>query len=115
MKHSLFIALGFAMVSLFTSNNASALTMVEFTAICDSTEKPCAEHPIIQAYVGGSLDLIAVLDEETEYLEKIYCKDPSDLFDVTRIIEFMESHQTEYANKNSMLLVVRYFEQNSGC
>jgi len=89
--------------------------MRDFIAICETSEKPCAEHPILTAYVGGSLDLIAALDEETEYLQKVYCKDPKDLFDVNGIIKFMESHQTEYANVNSMLLVIRYLEEYGGC
>lgn len=115
MKHSIIILTGLLMTGFFVSNNTWALTMADFLAICESTEKSCAEQPILQAYVGGSLDLIAVLDEETEYLQKLYCKDPSDLFDVSRIIEFMESHQAEYAQDNSMLLVIRYLEENSGC
>ena len=60
MKQSLIIMAGFAIASLVVSGNTSALTMADFLAICESTEKPCTEHPILQAYVGGSLDLIQV-------------------------------------------------------
>lgn len=115
MKHSIIVLVWFAISSLFLSNSALALTMADFIKICESAEKPCYEYPILQAYVGGSLDLIAALDEETEYLEKIYCKKPSEIFNVRRIIEFMESHNVEYAKKNSMLLVIRYLEENGGC
>jgi len=89
--------------------------MTQFISICESTDKPCEEHSILQAYVGGSLDLIAVLDEETEYLDKIYCKEPKDLFDVSKIIKYMESHKIEYAQRNAMVLLIRYFEKNGGC
>jgi len=115
MKNTLVIIFGFTLASFFISSTTSALTMKDFIAICESTDKACDEHPILQAYIGGSLDLIAVLDEETEYLDKVYCKEPKGLFDVSKIIKFMELHQIEYAQKNSMLLVIRYFEENGGC
>jgi len=115
MKNKLIIIFGFPLASLYMASAAAALTMTDFITICESTDKTCDEHRILQAYVGGSLDLIAALDEETEYLDKVYCKEPKNLFDVSRIIKFMESHQVEYAQKNAMLLVIRYLEENGGC
>lgn len=97
------------------SPNAAALTMGQFSAICDSAPGECSDHPTLQAYVGGALDLIATLDEQTEYLDTLYCETPQTLFDVPRIIRFMEEHSEGYADRNAMLLFVRYFEVNGGC
>lgn len=94
---------------------ASALTMEQVSRICDSASENCSDHPVLQAYVGGALDLLATLDEDTRYLDKLYCKDPKEIFDVPTIIRFMQSHDDEYATRNAMLLVVRYFEGNGGC
>lgn len=100
---------------LVLPNKASALTMDQVAAICAAYDGECSEHPILQAYVGGALDLIAVLDEETDYLAEIYCKEPSDLFDVPAIIQYMGKHRVEYAERNAMLLVIRYLEEKGGC
>lgn len=97
------------------SPSATALTVEQFSAICDSSPGECSDHPTLQAYVGGALDLLATLDEETEYLDTLYCAEPQTLFDVPTIIRFMEEHGEEYAKRNAMLLVVRYFEANGGC
>ena len=97
------------------SASVAALTTDEFFAICASAPVPCHEHPILQAYVGGALDLLATLDEQTAYLGSVYCKDPADLFDVTAIMGFMETQRKDYASRNAMLLVVRYFEHHGGC
>lgn len=96
-------------------SNVSALTMDQVASICASHQGDCSEVPLLQAYVGGALDLIAMLDEETHYLSKVYCKPPSTLFDVPAIIKFMGMHRVEYANKNAMMLVIRYLEEKGGC
>ena len=100
---------------LLLSSAASSLSMEQFTAICQSQKRACHTYPILQAYVGGALDLIAMLDEETDYLAKVYCKKPAELFDVPKIIRFMEEHQEAYATRNAMLLVIRYLEEKGGC
>ncbi|WP_027328715.1 hypothetical protein [Marinimicrobium agarilyticum] len=97
------------------STGASALTVEQFSNICDSAPGECSDHPTLQAYVGGALDLIATLDEETKYLDTLYCRDPQTLFDVPTIIRFMQEHREGYTERNAMLLVVRYFEANGGC
>ncbi len=94
---------------------AIALTMDQFSRICHSSPGECSAHPILQAYVGGALDLLGVLDEKTEYLDKLYCKEPNELFDVPAIIRFMQQRSEQYATDNAMLLLVRYFEKNGGC
>lgn len=101
--------------SFLTSSPATALTMNQFASICESGEADCSEHPILRAYVGGALDLIAMLDEETDYLAEVYCKPTKELFDVPAIIRYMETQQTQYADKNAMLVVIRYFEEHGGC
>ncbi|MEE9346321.1 MAG: hypothetical protein V3U88_12015, partial [Methylococcales bacterium] len=67
-----------------------ALTMKQVSNICHSSPGECSDHPILRAYVGGALDLLATLDERTDYLGKVYCKKPKELFDVPAIIRFME-------------------------
>ena len=95
--------------------SATALTMDEFSNICQSSPSECSDHPMLQAYVGGALDLLATLDERTDYLKKLYCKEPNKLFDVPTIIRFMEQRSEQYVNDNAMLVLVRYFEEHGGC
>ena len=95
--------------------SASALTMKQVSEICHSSSVECSNHPIIRAYVGGALDLLATLDEQTDYLGKVYCKKPKELFDVAAIIHVMELRSEQYATDNAMLVLVRYFEEHGGC
>lgn len=108
-------AIAAASTILLLPGNASALTMDQVAAICGSHEGECSENPLLQAYVGGALDLIAMLDEETDYLGEVYCEEPSTFFDVSAIIQYMGAHRVEYADRNAMLLVVRYLEEKGGC
>lgn len=94
---------------------ASALTMKQFADICQSSPGECSDHPILQAYVGGALDLLATLDEKTDYLDTLYCREPKALFDVAAIIRFMSQRTEEFATDNAMLVLVRYFEAQGGC
>lgn len=96
-------------------SNGSALTMDQVAAMCASYQGECSEHPMLQAYVGGALDLIAMLDQETDYLGDVYCEEPSALFDVPAIIQYMGKNRVEYADRNAMLLVIRYLEEKGGC
>jgi len=102
-------------VTFLMSSPATALTMDQFVDICKSAETDCSKHPILHAYVGGALDLIAMLDEETDYLTEIYCKPTKELFDVPAIIRYMEAQQAQYSNKNAMLVIIRFFEEHGGC
>ena len=102
-------------LGLMVSRPAAALTAAEFVAICEQVGRPCAEIPVLQAYVGGALDLVAALDEQTDYLRPIYCKSPELLFDVTAIIEFIANHSAEHAERNAMTLVIRFLEEFGGC
>lgn len=92
-----------------------ALTMKQVSDICHSSSDECSDHPLIRAYVGGALDMLATLDERTDYLGKVYCKEPKELFDVPTIIRFMESRSDQYVTDNAMLVLVRYFEEHGGC
>lgn len=112
------IARAVAVAVLFTftpHQNAAALSMNQFVAICAAQPGECSEHPLLQAYVGGALDLIAMLDEETDYLRQVYCESTSTLFDVDAIIRYMTQHAEDYADKNAMLLLIRYLEEKGGC
>lgn len=94
---------------------ANALTMEQFSNICKSSPGECSDHPLLQAYVGGALDLLATLDERTDYLHTVYCKTPKELFDVPAIIRFMEQQSEPHSSDNAMLMLVRYIEKNGGC
>ena len=113
------IAITFNLLSslllLLLATPAQAMKISEFSQICASTPAPCADIPLIRAYVGGALDLLASLDENTEYLTQIYCKPAQELFDAARIIQFMQSHQNENPARNAMVLVIQYMEEESGC
>ncbi len=102
-------------ITVAPQKDAVALTMNQFTTICAAHAGECSEHPLLQAYVGGALDLIAMLDEETDYLQSVYCKPTSTLFDVDAIIRYMTRHAEDYAQKNAMLLLIRYLEEQGGC
>jgi hypothetical protein len=95
--------------------HALALTMKQVSDTCNSFSGECSDLPVIQAYIGGALDMLATLDERTEYLEEVYCKEPKELFDVATIIRFMESQSEQYAKDNAMLVLVRYLEKHGGC
>ena len=104
-----------SLIALLYVPNASALTMKQVSEICHLSPSQCSDHPIIRAYIGGALDLLATLDEQTHYLGKVYCKNPKDLFDVPKIIHFMEQQSEQYATDNAMLVFIRYFEKHGGC
>lgn len=100
---------------LLISTNALSLTMTQFKEICLSSENACNEHQLLQAYVGGALDFIAAQDEETDYLQTKLCVDPSSIFDVNRIIDYMIQDHVGYLDKNAMLLLIQYLQENGGC
>ena len=110
-----FILTAAAIVVLMFPGAATALTMEQVTSFCQSYNVDCSQSPFLQAYVGGALDLIAMLAEETEYLAQIYCEEPKTFFDVPAIIRYMLKHQAEYADRNAMLLLIRYLEEKGGC
>lgn len=108
------LTLTFLFLSLHTSG-VNALTTQQFSEICKSAPGKCSDLPIIQAYIGGALDLFATLDEKTEYLAPLYCKAPQVLFDIPAITRFVLEHQKQSADDNAMLVLIRYFEKHGGC
>ncbi len=102
-------------LGLVAAQPAQAMKISEFAQICETAPMPCAEIPFIQAYVGGALDLLAALDEDTDYLSPIYCVPARELFDTGKIITFMEAHQNENPSRNAMLLVIQFMEEEGGC
>ena len=103
-----------AAILLFPASSF-ALTLDQFIGICESDQRECSDHPIANAYIGGALDLIAVLDEETDYLQKIYCENPRELFDVPAIIRYMQQHRVENASQNAIIVVIKYLEEYGNC
>ncbi len=96
-------------------STGAALTVAGFRQICESAEASCESLPVLQAYVGGSLDMIATLDERTEFLGEVYCRPPSELFDVAAIIRYVERAPAADEEANAMSLVVRYLVEKGGC
>ena len=92
-----------------------ALTLGEFNQICVSFQRNCSEHPVVQAYVGGALDLLATLNEREMLVTQPYCKSPDQLFDVAAIVAFLQNRPSIEGRDNAMLGVIRYFENNGGC
>ena len=115
MNTRLLVTTLITLLLLLHAPTADALTMKQFSDICHSSRSECRNHPIIQAYVGGALDLLATLDEQTGYLRKVYCKETKALFDVPTIIRFMEQRSEQFSTDNAMLVLVRYFEEHGGC
>ncbi len=105
----------FSLLALSFAHSAEALRVSEFLAICAEAQRPCEDIPALRAYVGGGLDLVATLHEETDYVEPIYCKDPEILFDVPAIVRYIEQHRAGNEDSNAMLLVVRFLETYGGC
>ncbi|MEM7563011.1 MAG: hypothetical protein AAF353_08180 [Pseudomonadota bacterium] len=93
----------------------NALTINQFYEICRSAPGDCSDHPIILAYVGGAVDLLATLDEKTDYLAQVYCKDPREIFDVPTIIQYMEQSGEPYGSENAMLVFMKYIKDRGGC
>lgn len=84
MTVRLFATIILAFFSLHATS-ASALTMEQFLKICDSASGECSDYPILQAYIGGALDLLATLNEEKGYLGELYCEESKEVFDVPAI------------------------------
>lgn len=100
---------------LVSSQTGNTLTSAQFAKMCAHHPQPCDQHPIAQAYVGGALDLLATLQEQTPYLEKLYCAETQDVFVMADIIAFMQQYAEEHGDRNAMMALVMYFEKNGGC
>ena len=94
---------------------AKALSTEEFINICHVYEGECRDHPVLRAYIGGALDLLATLSERTDHLKTLYCKKPKVLFDVPLIIQFIEEQGANHSDENAMWVLLKYFEAHGGC
>ena len=105
------------MFACLTVAQTQALKLSEFAAMCEalSGDGHCSQHQVVQAYVGGALDLVAALGEHTTYLSKIYCRDPREIFDVAKIVDYMLEAPLEDRDSNAMLAVIRYLEEEGDC
>lgn len=109
------ISVTIALALLIPAGACRALSMDQFASACDSYAGDCSTIPWLQAYVGGALDLVAMLDEETDYLGEIYCREPNEFFDTQEIIRYMLANRSGNEEKNAMMLVIRYLEEMGGC
>ena len=105
----------FVLTALY-STQAYGLTTAEFFKICKGHgATKCSDVPILQAYIGGSLDLLATLVDHSDYMEQLYCVEPEKLYSVELIMAYMEKERASYESANAMNLVIKYFEENGGC
>ncbi|MFT7559813.1 MAG: hypothetical protein ACI93R_001728 [Flavobacteriales bacterium] len=102
------------LLSLY-SHSITALRMNQFSELCHSSLGECSDKPIVQTYVGGDLDILTVLEEQTGFLGPVYRKESERLFDVLVVIRFIAQRSEQYATSNGMLALVRYDEQQGGC
>lgn len=116
MKTKNLLITGFSLLVLFSTNPAHSLTMEQFSDICAQHSGDCHDLPLINAYIGGAMDLIATLDERTDYLPtKIYCADPREIFNAEDIVAFMLRNDQNLSSENAMISFIQYFEVNGGC
>ena len=115
MIHKTLISFALFITACAWAPGAQALRVSQFMAICQEAGMPCKDVPILNAYIGGGLDLIAGLHEDTDYVRPIYCKDTKQLFDVAAIIGFIEKNHDGNEDKNTMLLLVKFLETYGDC
>jgi len=115
MKANTLIFIVTITLAILITKEAKALTVQQFVNICQQGEIECHKQPILQSYVGGALDMIAVLQESNALLTKVYCKKPKVLFGVRQIINFILNNSDTDKSKNTMLLVVRYLTKQGAC
>lgn len=95
---------------------SAAMTVADLKGICERVEGPCESSPLLNAYIGGSLDMIATLDERTEFLGEVYCRPTEEFFDVAAIIRYAQRAARRAEPKaNAMTLVVAYLVEEGGC
>jgi hypothetical protein len=110
------LPLSVAFSIFLVSNAANALSVSQFSQLC-SQAKPqkCHEVPLVRAYVGGALDMVASLQESKALATDLVCRPPEDLFEVEQIITYMEKNASEDNKQNAMYLVINYIQKHGGC
>ncbi len=109
------LSLPLLFLSVLPTAEVSALTIDQFQSICRDYQENCDQHPTIQAYVGGALDLFATLNENPAYLAEINCAESRKLYNVKKIIEHMQRADVSNGNTNAMTVFIHYFEINKPC
>ncbi|MEO0423192.1 MAG: hypothetical protein AAF184_12695 [Pseudomonadota bacterium] len=103
-------------LALALPTTSGAMTVADFQGICERVEGSCENSPLLNAYIGGSLDMIATLDERTDFLGEVYCRPTKELFDVAAIIRYAQrAARAAEPKANAMTLVVAYLVEEGGC
>jgi hypothetical protein len=115
-----YLRYGFLGVIYFTgilaSAPVSALSIADFHHWCNQTPSvQCHDLVPVQAYVGGALDAIGLLQAEQQFVKPLFCKKPQDLFQLPAIIDFMNANAKPDDKRNAIVLVVEYLAVNGGC
>lgn len=97
---------------LFTLNTpANALTTGELLDACAAKGRSCDQLPFANIYIGGALDLLGTLNEKKQLKVPVLCSTNKDIFDVKRILQYMEKNREGYNDRNAMHIVIKYFEE----
>lgn len=94
-----------------TSGQSSALTTKELLNVCYLNSQPCHALPFANAYIGGALDLLGALNENELLNIELSCASSTQIFNVKRILKYMEANQNTYEDKNAMLLLIKYLKE----
>lgn len=99
---------------IFLCPFAKAIDIEQFNQICTLEQQ--SRSQFCRIYLGGALDAIAVLNDKAKSQNRpLYCVSESDIFDMERIIQFVQSQPSALNNKNAILPVVEFLKRNGGC
>jgi len=99
---------------LFFCSTAKALDVEQFNQLCDLKQQ--SRSQLCNVYLGGALDAIAVLNDEAKANYKpLYCVHESEVFDMDKIIQFVQSQPSAMRNKNAILPVVEFLKRHGEC
>ncbi len=102
-------------VLVAASLQVQALTTWEFLQLCDDTAGACAEQPVVQLYLGGAMDALAVVNETALQKRPLYCLPERQLFDMHRIFAHIAENQQRFRQRNVMHAMLDYLRLHGGC
>jgi len=105
------LALWFAMITAPTH----ALTLAQFNAICADQPVPCTQHPALHAYIGGAIDLLVAMRQNSDYLSPMTCALTPQHLDVNTIITFMTEYEPQSPERDAMAVLLEYLQAELPC
>ena len=108
--------IGVLVALLALAGRAQALRTGEFLALCGDVLAACAEQPVVQLYLGGALDALALVNETASARKQpLYCLPERQLFDMSRIVAHVVANRRKFEDKNAMTGVIDYLRAYGGC